>query len=51
MHGSRNGGNTDAIQIESPSSFRAAEMRPAYAKALAKTIQRYMAQHFGFIGK
>jgi len=50
MHGSRSGGNTDAIQIESPSSFRSDSERPQYAKALARAIQRYMALHYGFTG-
>ena len=50
MHGSRSGGNTDGIQIESPSSFRTEEIRPKYAKALAKTMQRYMDTHYGFKG-
>ena len=50
-HGSRYGGNTDAIQIEAPASWRTVEEnRRNYTKALAKTIQRYMEAHYGFTG-
>ena len=45
-HGSLNGGNTDAIQIESPKSLRLDNVYPAYSKDLAEAIVRFVHKYY-----
>ena len=45
-HGSRDGGTVDAIQIESPKTYRRSGEREKYGKALARTIKAYMETHY-----
>src|SRR6218665_3298383 len=46
VHGSRDGGLIDAIQIESPRSFRDPPLRNDYVIALTNTIDNYLSQHY-----
>ncbi len=45
-YGSKNGGNVDAIQIETPSPLRNAQEGPRYAKTLAGIIWRFYAFYY-----
>ena len=45
-YGSRDGGNVDAIQIESSKEQRSEEGREDYAKALARAIFNFMNIHY-----
>ena len=46
VHGSRDGGHVDAIQIEVPSSFREQPTRDRYVNALVNVIQNYLALNY-----
>ena len=46
VHGSVNGGPIDAIQIESPRSYRDLPLRTAYVDALVNVIANYLAQYY-----
>ena len=46
IYGSRDGGNVDAIQIESSKEQRSAEGRGPYATALARAIFNFMNIHY-----
>ena len=46
VHGSRDGGRVDGIQIESPSSFRKLPTRTSYVAALAETVTNYLAINY-----
>jgi hypothetical protein len=46
VHGSRDGGTVDGIQIESPSSFRESPTRTDYVAALVETIANYLATNY-----
>ncbi len=44
--GSRDGDYVDAIQVESPQSYRSYHTRPVYAKDLATSIVKFMKQYY-----
>ena len=46
-HGSLTEGAIDAIQIESPWDFRQEDHREDYADALARTMLKYLNEHYG----
>lgn len=45
-YGSQEGGQMDAIQIESPRVLRGEDVSPAYAKDLAEVIVEFMRMHY-----
>ena len=45
VHGSRDGGQIDAIQIESPRSLRNEAAGPGYAREIAEVIDAFMKEH------
>lgn len=46
MHGSKNGGSFDAVQIESPSNLRSKEIVDRYAETLGKVIYKFVMIHY-----
>ena len=45
-YGSQHGGNFDAIQIETPLSFKKNDTRPAYSEALSKAVWSFMSKYY-----
>ena len=50
VHGSKNGGQVDAIQIESPSSLRNTDKIIPYTRTLALVISNFVTMHYGKVG-
>ena len=46
MHGSQDGGQIDAVQVESPLVFRLPGTQQAYCKALAEAINHFMDTYY-----